>query len=238
MRRRSVVGCRSIMRCRCIVARVLRAGVTSVPCAGVFRAMRCRTTVFGAMSRAAVLSAFESARMSAVRRRSMPRRDTGSAEVAAARRRIVTSHRGPAHRAARRKAARTRSQGRMTAQPAFPGSRYATRAVTPRTGMIEGVTAEVIAVSKLSSDRMATGETASADHVDRSRIVSERQIDRRAAPHTGDDSRREDGVAQVDAIVIAPADAEARIPGFAPAQGDPAHRIHHAHHVDPTDKGD
>jgi hypothetical protein len=40
--------------------------------------------------------------------------------------------------------------------------------------MIEGMTAKVIAMRKLASDRMTSGEAAAADYVDRSRIVSER----------------------------------------------------------------
>lgn len=103
--------------------------------------------------------------------------------------------------------------------------------------MIEGMTAKVIAMRKLATDRMTTGEAAAADYVDRSRIVSERQIDRRSAPYSRDDASREDGAAQVDAVVIAEADAEARIPGFAPAQRDPAHRIHDADHFHAADKG-
>src|ERR1700722_8589602 len=103
--------------------------------------------------------------------------------------------------------------------------------------MIERMTAEVIAMSKLSSHRMATSEAAATDHIDRSRIVSERKIDSRSAPHSGDDAGREDGAAQVDAIVITEADTEARIPGLAPAQRDPANRIHDADDFDTADKG-
>jgi hypothetical protein len=113
----------------------------------------------------------------------------------------------------------------MTAQAAFSGSCDATRAVTPRTGMIEGMTAEAIAVSKLASNRMSAGEAAAADYVDRSWIVSEGKIHGRSAPHTGDDTGRENRATQVDAVVITEADSKARIPGFAPAQRDPAHRI-------------
>src|SRR5580698_4763131 len=103
--------------------------------------------------------------------------------------------------------------------------------------MIESMTTEVIAVSKLASHGMAPGETASADHVDSSGVVSERQIDRRSAPYAGDNAGREDRAAQIDAIVIAEADSEAGIPGFAPAQRNPAHRIRHAHYFDTADKG-
>jgi hypothetical protein len=105
----------------------------------------------------------------------------------------------------------------MTAQAAFPGSCDATRAFTPRTGMIEGMTAETIAVGKFASNRVSAGEAAAADYVDRSRIVSEGKIHGRSAPHAGDDTGRENRAAQVDAIVIAEADSKARIPGFAPA---------------------
>jgi hypothetical protein len=94
--------------------------------------------------------------------------------------------------------------------------------------MIESMTTVGAAVSELTSDRVTSCETAATDRVDRCRIVPERQVDRRSAPYTGDDSSSEDGSAKVDAIVIAVADGEARIPGFAPAQRNPAHRIHDA----------
>src|SRR3984957_4927697 len=80
--------------------------------------------------------------------------------------------------------------------------------------MIERMTAEMIAMGKLASYRVPTGEASAPDHIDRSRIVSERKIDRRSAPHSGDDASRENGAAQVDAIVITEADAEARIRGL------------------------
>src|ERR1700722_2746612 len=103
--------------------------------------------------------------------------------------------------------------------------------------MIDSMTAEMIAMGKLASYRVPTGEASATDHIDRSRIVSERKIDRRSAPHSGDDASRENGAAQVDAIVITEADTEARIPGLAPAQRDPAHRIHDADDFDAADKG-
>ena len=184
-----------------------------------------------------MLAAFESARMSAVRRRSMLCSHSRAAEVTAMCRRFMASHRRPSRRTARRHAASTRMQRSVTAHPSFPGPRDTSCAVTSRSRMIESMTAEGASMSKLASHWMATSETTPSDHIDRSRIVPERQIDRRAAPYTGNDTCRENRAAQVHAIVITEADAEARIPGFAPAQRDPAHRIHHAYHFQAADKG-
>lgn len=173
---------------------------------------------------APVRGAVETARMSAVRRRTMPGSYTRSAEIPARTAAgSMTCDCRPAHRTARRDS--TAVQCRMTAKPAFPGRPDVPRTAAVRMGMIEGVTAECASMSELPSHWMATGETAAPHHVDRRRVVSERQIDGRSTPYSGNDARPEDGAAKVDAIVIAPAHAEARIPGFAPAQRDPAYRI-------------
>jgi hypothetical protein len=105
----------------------------------------------------------------------------------------------------------------VTAQAAFPGSGDAAGTVSTGTGVVEGVASEVVAVREFASDGMASGEASAADYVDGAGIVPEGEIDGRSAPDSGDDSGGENRAAQVDAVVIAEADAEARIPGFTPA---------------------
>jgi len=124
----------------------------------------------------------------------------------------------------------------MSTEAAFPGRRDSPCAAAERSGMIERVATEGSAMGELTAHGMSTGESAASHDVDRSRIVTEGQIHARPTPHTGDDARREDRTAQIDAVVVAEADAEGRIPRLAPAQRNPAHRIHHAHHFNSADK--
>ena len=159
--------------------------------AAVFRSMGGRSTV--ACRR--MLTALESTRMAAIGRRSMTGRYTRTTEVTAARCRIVTRYRRASHRISWRHTARTGSQRGMTTQPSLPGPRDSTRSSPRCSGMIERVAPESAPVRKFAPHRMASGETASPDHVDRPGIVSEREVHRRSAPYPGDDPRREDGAA-------------------------------------------
>jgi hypothetical protein len=124
----------------------------------------------------------------------------------------------------------------MTAKPAFAGSPDSAYTFTPRTGMIEGMTAETVAMHEFTSYWMAAGEPTASHHYDRSGVASISQVDCRSTPHTGYNAGREYRAAQVDTVVITPAHAIARIPRFAPAERDPAHRIRHANDFDTADK--
>jgi hypothetical protein len=103
----------------------------------------------------------------------MPRIHARPAVVASTCARFVTSHRRTSHRAVGRDSAGTCVQRSMTAHAAFPGPCDTASAFTPRTRMIERMTAEMIAMSKLASYRVAAGEASATDDIDRSRIVSE-----------------------------------------------------------------
>jgi hypothetical protein len=136
----------------------------------------------------------------------------------------------------RRESTTSFSQRSMTTHASFPCGSDIADAFAPRSGMVEGVAAEPVSVYELASHRMSASESAAAHHDHRSGVTSERQVDRRTAPYSGDDARREDRAAEVDAVVVAVADAEARIPGLTPAQRDPGHRVYHADHFDTADE--
>ena len=113
--------------------------------------------------------------MSAVGRRAVLCRYARPFEVAAAmpcRRGRMTSNRRPPHRTVWRDT--TTVQSLVTAHAAFPSTPDSPCAFTPRSGMIEGVTAEVVAMRKLAPYPVAAFEPAATHHVDRSWIVSKR----------------------------------------------------------------